>query len=151
MDDDLDDIESLDYSDDMDDLDVYEDNSDPVIDALENNIGAFLDAASVDAVYGLPVEHGDTLIIPAAEVLAVLGFGAGGGGDAEQGRGAGAGGGGRVFSRPAAVVISTPDGVRVEPVYDWTKILMACVAALAFILGMNRNFSKMRRAIERPS
>jgi uncharacterized spore protein YtfJ len=144
----------MEFEDDFDEFDddLFVEDRDQLIEAAEGNVDAFLNVASVDAVYGEAVEHRDTLMIPAAEVVAVMGFGMGRGLDeSERGpsSGTGAGGGGRVFSRPVAVIISTPDGVRVEPVYDWTKVIMAGVAALAFIFGMNRRFRKMRRAVEK--
>lgn len=118
---------------------------------VQNTIGNFLKAASVEAVYGQPVKKGDTLIIPTAEVLAVMGFGVGSGygkgvqeaqeaqGGTEgsgEGGGGGGGGGGRILSRPAAVIIATPDGVRIEPVVDKTKIALAALTAAGFMIGM---------------
>ncbi len=48
--------------------------------SYEESMNRFLDAAGVTAVYGQPVQHGDHLIIPTAEVLGTLGVGYGGGG-----------------------------------------------------------------------
>jgi len=115
------------------------------LEAMKATMDKFLSAGSVEAVYGKPVVNGDTLIIPAAEVLSGAGFGMGYGsggseGSDEQspqtGSGAGGGGGGRVFSRPVAVVIASPDGVRIEPVVDVTKIVLALFTALGFMVGM---------------
>ena len=50
------------------------------MEAITNTMNSFLSAASVDAVYAKPVKAGDTVIIPAAEILSGLGFGMGGGG-----------------------------------------------------------------------
>jgi uncharacterized spore protein YtfJ len=94
------------------------------MDVIELTMERFLDTASVDLVYGDPVEHGDTLIIPTAEILAGLGFGVGSGSgsagkhdeeDGEEGgegygEGGGGGGGGRTFARPVAIVVSSPRG-----------------------------------------
>jgi uncharacterized spore protein YtfJ len=117
----------------------------------------FIESASVDKVYGQPVEVGETKIIPTSENLVVLGFGAGmgyGRGDFEgeesppgQGIGEGAGGGGggvggRTLSRPVAVVIASPEGVRIEPVADRTKVIMAAITAAGFVAGM---FLRMSR------
>jgi len=112
---------------------------------LQATMEKFLQAASVEAVYGKPVESGDKLIIPAAEVLSGIGVGMGsGGGSNEQdesqkanfGGGGGGGGGGRVFSRPVAVIIAAPERVRVEPVVDVTKIALAVFTTLGFMVGM---------------
>jgi uncharacterized spore protein YtfJ len=117
------------------------------MDVIDLTMERFLDTASVDLVYGDPVEHGDTMIIPTAEILVGLGFGAGygGGGSGKQedeeagegyGEGGGGGGGGRTFSRPVAIVVSSPEGVRVEPVVDVTKIALGALTAAGFMTGM---------------
>jgi uncharacterized spore protein YtfJ len=120
-----------------------------------DSMETFLEAAGVDAVYGVPVEHNDNMIIPAAEVLGVLGIGFGGGGgygaptadkkEADYGGGKGGGGGGRVFSRPVAVIISSPQGVRVEPVVDITKLGLAALTALGFMVGTVFSMRSHRR------
>lgn len=124
--------------------------SDPSIIAIEDTLDTFLAAASVEAVFGEPVEHGDSLIIPMAEVLSGLGFGMGSGygkspaGEGEEqddnqvniGGGGGGGGGGRVLARPVGVIIASPEGVRVEPVVDVTKIALAALTAAGFMTTM---------------
>lgn len=116
----------------------------------------FIESASVEKVYGQPVEVGETKIIPTSENLVVLGYGAGmgyGRGDFEgeesppgegtgEGGGGGGGGGGKTLSRPVAVVIASPQGVRVEPVADRTKVIMAAITAAGFVAGM---FLRMSR------
>jgi uncharacterized spore protein YtfJ len=115
------------------------------MDVIDLTMERFMDTASVDMVYGEPVEHGDTMIIPTAEILVGLGFGAGyGGGSSPKqeddgegyGEGGGGGGGGRTFSRPVAIVVSSPEGVRVEPVVDITKIALGFLTAAGFMTGM---------------
>jgi uncharacterized spore protein YtfJ len=121
----------------------------------QNTLDAFLAAASVEAVYGEPVEHEDNLIIPAAEVLSGMGFGAGGGlggSESEEDNGSGAasggGGGGRVLSRPVAVIVASPQGVRVEPVVDFTKIALAALTAGAFMVGMLMRLLNPKKALK---
>ena len=118
------------------------------MDMAKDTMDNFLSAASVDAVYGEPIQSGDSLIIPTAEILSGMGFGFGSGvGNNEAtdeagkpakntGGGGGGGGGGRVLSRPVAVIIASPEGVRVEPVVDVTKVALAALTAGGFILGM---------------
>ena len=118
------------------------------MDLAKDTMEKFLSAASVKAVYGEPIRSGDALIIPTAEVLSGMGFGlgAGVGNNADRnaegqpvqnsGGGGGGGGGGRVLSRPVAVIIASPEGVRVEPVVDVTKVALAALTAGGFILGM---------------
>lgn len=129
------------------------------INATQNTLDAFMDAATVDAVYGEPIENGDTLIIPSAEILAVMGFGigigSGYGSDGDEpsknlggGSGGGGGGGGRVLARPVAVIISSPEGVRVEPVVDITKIALAGLTAFGFMVAMAGTFKNPKRAFK---
>jgi len=121
------------------------------LELMQNTMDEFLATADVHAVYGEPIEHGDKLIIPTAEVLCGMGFGVGSGSgsgtengeedDADSpatgsGSGGGGGGGGRVFSRPVAVIVSDSQGVRVEPVIDITKIALASLTAAGFMAGM---------------
>jgi len=118
------------------------------MDLVSDTMNKFLAAANVNAVYGEPIQSGDSLIIPTAEVLSGLGFGMGVGvgnnaAKDEEGKpaqssggGGGGGGGGRVLSRPVAVIIASPQGVRVEPVVDVTKVALAALTAGGFILGM---------------
>jgi len=115
------------------------------LDTFQNTMDQFLSTAHVNAVYSKPIRQGDTMIIPAAEVLSAFGFGIGEGsgmqGD-QKGGGSGGGGGGRTFSRPVAVIVCTPQGVSVQPVIDRTKLWMAALTAVGFMLA---TLSKMRR------
>ncbi len=134
------------------------------MDIIQDTLGEFLQSASVEAVYGTPIQDGDTLIIPAAEVLTVMGFGVGSGrgtgfsketdseeeqsDEVSEGSGSGGGGGGRVLARPAAVIISTPEGVRVEPVVDVTKLGLAALTAAGFMVGMLLRMMNPRNALK---
>jgi uncharacterized spore protein YtfJ len=53
--------------------------------AIERTFERFLDVANVKSVYAKPVQHGENLIIPAAEVLGAMGFGMGSGMGAGEG------------------------------------------------------------------
>lgn len=126
------------------DYDAMESGLD-AIDGIEATLERFLDTAGVDQAFGEPVEHGDVTIIPAAEVLVGLGFGMGFGSgtspnketqETNSGSGGGGGGGGRILSRPVAVIVAGPDGVRVEPVLDPTKIALAAFTAGGFMMSM---------------
>jgi len=141
-----------------------EENEDlaPAVGMAQDTMDKFLDTASVDAVFGIPVQHEDTLIIPAAEILSGMAFGVGFGsgtgpveakeGEENQtpamgsGSGGGGGGGGRVLARPVAVVIASPQGVRVEPVVDVTKIALAALTAVGFMIGMTVRMLNPKRA-----
>jgi uncharacterized spore protein YtfJ len=108
------------------------------IDMVQETMETFIETADVSKVYGEPISHEETLIIPAAEVIAVAGFGAGygsGGPEEASGEGGGGGGGGKTFSRPVAVVIADQSGVRVEPVVDPTKIAMTLFTVVGFIFA----------------
>jgi uncharacterized spore protein YtfJ len=124
------------------------------LDIYQDNIDTFLEVADVSSAFGEPVQSGDNLIIPAAEVLAGMGFGVGAGfgrnskADESQGGGSGGGGGGRVLSRPVAVVIASPEGVRVEPVVDVTKVALAALTAGGFMLATLARMSRRQMRLE---
>lgn len=114
------------------------------LDVLQGTLDRFMEPASVEAVYGKPIKNGDMLIIPTAEVASFMGFGFGSGsGESTEGQedtpmsgsGTGGGGGGSVHSRPVAMVIASPQGVRVEPVIDLTKIGLAALTSAGFIIA----------------
>lgn len=105
--------------------------------AAERTLHKFLEAASVRAVYGEPETYGDITIIPTAEIVGGLGFGFGRGtGETGKGNASGAGGGGGLQSRPVAAVVITPNGVRVEPIVDLTKVWLAGLTTAGFMFGI---------------
>jgi uncharacterized spore protein YtfJ len=112
---------------------------DPVQETINDTLAHFLATADVDTVYGQPVRKGDTLIIPAAEVLVGLGFGESQGAmkgkETKGGKWSGGGGGGSTHSRPVAVIVASPEGVQVTPVFDTTKIILAGLTALGFMFS----------------
>ncbi len=110
------------------------------LDQVEHTLDRFLEVADVDTVFGEPVRQGETTIVPAAEVITGFGFGFGRGSDSSEaprheGGGGGGGGGGSVLARPVAVVVASPQGVRVEPVIDFTKVALAAITAGGFMLA----------------
>lgn len=125
---------------------------------IDSTMQTFIESASVEKVYGKPIEVGDLKIITASENLVAMGFAAGAGSgsanfeqdeeDTEPGEGVGEGvakggvGGGRTLTRPVAVIIASPEGVRIEPVADRTKVIMAAITAAGFVAGM---FLRMSR------
>jgi uncharacterized spore protein YtfJ len=85
------------------------------------------------------------------------GYGSGFGGDLVEGEdvdsglaldgggGFGSGGGGASGGRPVAAILVGPDGVRVEPIVDVTKLGLAFFTTLGAMFLM---LSKMRQALE---
>src|SRR5262245_10746202 len=128
---------------------------DPIsaVNTVQATLGEFLAAAHVEAVYGAPVSQGENVVIPAAEVLSLVGFGLGAGGGSQGstgtettgGSGAGGGGGGRVLARPVAAIIMSPAGVRVEPIVDVTKIVLAVFTTLGFMTALLTRMNKSGR------
>lgn len=127
-------------------------NSSPV-QVVQTTMDKFLSAAGVEAVYQAPIHEGEHTVIPAAEVLSLAGFGLGAGsgpqepGEAERtfsGEGGGGGGGGRVFSRPVAAIVISPSGVRVEPIVDVTKIVLAVFTTLGFMTTLLTRMSSRK-------
>ncbi len=97
-------------------------------------------AAQPGAVFSAPVVSGPYTIITASEVAAGGGFGFGSGsgptdapdessatGQARQF--ASGGGGGGSSGRPIAAIVVGPDGVKVQPIVDPTKIALAAIGA----------------------
>src|SRR4030042_3285821 len=94
------------------------------LEVIQNTMEEFLATSDVRVVYGEPILHDDTMIIPTAEILCGFGFGIGSGSGTNavqnpdkpsQGSGSGGGGGGRILSRPVAGGIGSPEGGGVEP------------------------------------
>ena len=113
------------------------------LNTMQTTLEKFLSAANVEAVYGPPVSEGENIIIPAAEVLSIVGFGLGSGGGSQgasesenRGSGGGGGGGGRVLARPVAAIVISPTGVRVEPIVDVTKTALALFTTLGFMTAL---------------
>jgi uncharacterized spore protein YtfJ len=131
-------------------------------------VDKILAAAQPGAVYGAPVVSGSYTVITASEVVAGGGFGFGsqlsptpattsGQTPDEQAPqaqrqepvaiGGGGGGGGGSTGRPVAIIVMGPDGVRVRPVLDITKLALAWVTAggaMALMLRRMRKASKAR-------
>lgn len=110
------------------------------LDIVQETLDTFLATADVDTVYGEPYEKDGNVIIPAAEIVAGFGLGVGSGlqetdGIDKTGKSSGGGTGGHIFSRPVAVIISSSEGVRIEPIIDITKIAIASLTAGAFMLA----------------
>jgi uncharacterized spore protein YtfJ len=121
-----------------------------------------IDAGQSKAVFSEPVEAGEYKVITAAEVSVGLGFGYGGGGgygdmsgsddsaakeDGEPtvGLGAGGGGGGASVSRPVAAIEIGPHGVRVEPIIDPTKVVVAFFTTLVSMFAMMGRMRRIRK------
>lgn len=129
------------------------DSGAPAVDRAASILETLLSAADVRKVYGEALRQGDTLLIPTAEVLAIAGFGLGSGGgtdrgahgDSRRGGGGGGGGGGRVFARSVAIIVASPEGVRVHPVIDVTKIALAALTAAGFVLASLKGIAKRSR------
>jgi len=123
------------------------------VDPTEQALSKLVITASADAVFGEPVVNGNTTVIPCSEVVIGMGMGSGGGPVDENGNqtGSGTGGGGGARGRPVAAIIITQDGVRVEPILDLTKIVLASLTTGAFILLWIGRLSLMRRSRRLPS
>ncbi len=124
----------------------------PPLDRVGGIMERLLDTADVSKVYAEPVVHGDVMIIPAAEVLGIAGFGMGSGGGVaveqegrrSRGSGGGGGGGGKTLARAVAVIVSSPGGVEVRPVIDLTKIALAALTAAGFVLAAWKGMKRPR-------
>ena len=120
-------------------------------------------AAQSGAVFGPPVSVNGYTVITACEVAVGGGFGSGLGfgptppsGDAAAqadtakaqlnlGGGGGTGGGGGAQGRPVAVIVIGPDGVKIKPVFDVSKIALAGITAWG---AMSLLAGKMLRGVQ---
>ena len=101
------------------------------------------DAASPKAVFGEPIQQGDTTVITASSVNIGLGYWLGGfvldrSGSEHEKRSevnGGGGGGGGSYARPVAVISIRPDGVKVEPIIDITKICLGFFSMMAAVIA----------------
>jgi uncharacterized spore protein YtfJ len=92
--------------------------------------------------------QGENSVITLNEIGSVFGYGFGGGKSANNEEGGGGGGGGTTWSRPVAAVLITPNGVRVEPVVDVTKIAVTMFTTLAAIVLAFRKVKQTQRQLE---
>ena len=133
----------------------------PLVDPTGQALSQLVTTARAEAIFGQPVVSGDTTVISCSEVAIGMGMGSGSGPVDEKGNptGGGSGGGGGARGRPVAVIVITNESVRVEPIFDLTKIVLASLTTGTFILlwvgrlflmkgsGRGPSFSKLRRSI----
>jgi len=125
----------------------------PLVDPTGQALSQLVSTARADAVFGQPVVSGDTTIISCSEIAIGMGMGSGSGPVDEKGNptGGGSGGGGGARGRPVAAIVITKEGVRVEPIFDLTKIVLASLTTGAFILLWVGRLSLMKRSSRGPS
>src|SRR5581483_5721182 len=99
-------------------------------------ISQLVSNASVETVFGRPIERDGATIIPCSEIAVGFGMGSGTGPVDERGNptGGGSGGGGGSQGRPIAVIVMSQEGVRIEPILDLTKVALAGITTGAFML-----------------
>jgi uncharacterized spore protein YtfJ len=116
-------------------------------------------AAHVSAVFSEPVVSGAYTVITASEVMAGGGFGFGRGTSSAEsepaehdgqpraggGSGSGGGGGGGSGGRPVAAIVIGPDGVKVRPIVDVTKVALAAMTAWGSIALMMMRMARARK------
>lgn len=86
-----------------------------------------------EQVFRDPIRVGDRVVIPAATIAYGGGFGFGG---AQQE--GGGGGGGWNDGRPVAVIDCSPEGVRVRPVVDFTRVGIVLIGAVLTVWRATR-------------
>jgi len=125
----------------------------PLVDPTEQALSRLVATARADAVFGQPVVSGDTTVISCSEIAIGMGMGSGSGPVDEKGNptGGGSGGGGGARGRPVAAIVITKEGVRVEPIFDLTKIVLASLTTGAFILLWLGRLSLMKGSARGPS
>ncbi len=119
--------------------------TDSIIQSSNIAVRTLGDIASPRAVFGEPVQRGDVQVIPCAEVFGAMGSGGGSGHEQDD---EGGGGGGTARGRPVAAIVITPHGVRVEPVLDQTKVWLAALTTLAFVLAWLSRLTRATHNVE---
>jgi len=126
--------------------------------AVNTLIGRLFDVVHNSSIFGAPVVAGAHTVITASEFTVGMGAGWGGGGGfapeentegaevGSAGTGGGGGGGGSSMARPVAAIIIGPQGVRVEPIVDPTKI---AIAFFTTFFGMMITLANARRFARR--
>ena len=97
---------------------------------VNSQVDEMLDRMNTKAVFGEPMQQGDTTLIPVASVFYGFGSGQGWGrgkdesapADAPMGEGGGAGGGGGGMARPLGFIRIGQDGAKWEPTMDMTRV-----------------------------
>jgi uncharacterized spore protein YtfJ len=113
-------------------------------------LGRLVAVADQGAVFSAPIQAGDYTVITAAEVSVGMGLGFGGGeGPKDEGSGGGGGGGGFSAGRPVATIQIGPDGVRVEPIVDASKIALTFFTVIGAIFITVRGMRRASRALRR--
>jgi uncharacterized spore protein YtfJ len=106
-----------------------------------DGLAAFADIGAAN-VFGPPVTAAGRTVIPCAAFDFGAGFGFGGGrgddGKGAIGGGSGWGGGGRTNGHPVAVIEITSDGVRVKPIFDWTRLGLLAVSTALVVWRRSR-------------
>lgn len=100
---------------------------------MQSGLDRLMDV-SADRVFAEPVRVGERVVIPAASVEFSGGFGFGG----DTRSNGGGGGGGHHAGRPVAIIEAGPDGVRVRPVIDFTRVGLTVLAAALTVWRASR-------------
>jgi uncharacterized spore protein YtfJ len=109
-----------------------------IVEAVWSNIEGLQNSATVDRVYGDPVEAEGRTLLPVARIAYGYGFGSGfGTGAPDDGESAGGGGGGGGTVRPIGVVDVSEDGTRFLRFSDRKRLSLAAGVGLAlgYLLG----------------
>ena len=101
---------------------------------LERSLKQLITSISAEKIFGAPIQQGETMVIPCSQVTMGMGLGGGTGSapakpgeEAANSEGMGGGGGGR--GRPVAIIIISPEGVRVKPIVDRTAVVLAALTS----------------------
>lgn len=118
-------------------------------------IGKLFTVTQPETIFGKPTEVVGKTIFTASEVNVGMGMGFGMGSapeitdedeceTGEAGMGGGGGGGGGAQGRPVAVISIDEKGVKIEPVVDATKIVLAFFTMLGSIFFMGAKMKKYK-------
>jgi uncharacterized spore protein YtfJ len=106
-----------------------------MLEDLLGRIARIEEQATVKAVFGEPIRTDGRTLVPVARVAYGFGIGLGRNREREEGEeetGEGGGGGGGATVRPMAVLEITDAGIRVRPIVDLTRLVLAGLALVAW-------------------
>ena len=119
----------------------------------EHLVDRLVEATKVDAVFGAPIERDGVTLITCSELGVGLGGGFGPAKPVDAPKNAeaaeGIGGGAVARGRPVAVIVMTHDGVKIKPIVNVTRIVLAQVAMLGIVFLLTSRVLRHNRQMQK--
>lgn len=89
---------------------------------VAGSIKSMIEKIGIEEVYGSPISHGETTVVPVATLR--TGFGFGSGHDDQSDAGGGEGGGAGLRLAPRGYIEITSEGARYRPIYNVNTLVV---------------------------